>query len=528
MGSPGEERSSWLLTDLHHLTLAELTFLFLDADPERTLGRLWQVVQTFGPDAGMFLLERLAPWATNAAGPLAPILAGLGEAGRLQVMVRAAAAALEGAELDLNDLTRPAPPPDLLEAPVLSSHHAGPRPAAAADQGAARFSPSVPAVDPARLYAWLHGADANADETAALVRCFASLADTGDRALADYLQANRSRPSARARWARILPREALGRLVHILVPTDARALLDATMLLSSAWRQVAPFGARRPEPSQLWTHLLDLIAAPGPIDLAAAIEGLAHGLTQGDAGLAAKLRTRTERLARDGTYVSVMAALRRAPKPVRREPAPRDRGPERSAPRAAGTGHGQPGRARSDDPMPAAAEPSHAIFIGNAGLVLFNPYLPMLFERLGVLTPTESGVPRIQGLEAASRAVHLLQYMVDERLNTPEPALALNKVLCGLPTAQPIARSIEPVQADLDLCDGLLRAVIANWPILRNTSPAGLRETFLQRDGRLLRGDGRWNLQVQRKTLDVLTDQVPWSFSLVYHRWMIDPVHVTW
>jgi hypothetical protein len=70
--------------------------------------------------------------------------------------------------------------------------------------------------------------------------------------------------------------------------------------------------------------------------------------------------------------------------------------------------------------------------------------------------------------------------------------------------------------------------MIANWPVIRNTSLAALRETFLQREGRLLRGEGRWSLRVQRKGLDVLTDRVPWSFATVYHDWMADPIHVTW
>lgn len=173
------------------------------------------------------------------------------------------------------------------------------------------------------------------------------------------------------------------------------------------------------------------------------------------------------------------------------------------------------------------AETDDAIFIGNAGLVLFTPYLPMLFERLGLLSETERG-PRIVDPAAMSRGVHLLQYLVDARCDAPEPELALNKLLCGLPTAQPIAAAIEPSEADIAICDGLIAAVIANWTIVSNSSPAALRETFLQREGRLMHRDDRWTLVVQRKTVDVLVDQVPWSFAMLYHRWMPEAVHVTW
>jgi hypothetical protein len=82
--------------------------------------------------------------------------------------------------------------------------------------------------------------------------------------------------------------------------------------------------------------------------------------------------------------------------------------------------------------------------------------------------------------------------------------------------------------SDLETCDGLLQAVISNWTIIRNSSTAALRETFLQREGRLVREADRWTLLVQRKAVDVLVDQLPWGFSVVYHRWMADPIHVTW
>lgn len=177
---------------------------------------------------------------------------------------------------------------------------------------------------------------------------------------------------------------------------------------------------------------------------------------------------------------------------------------------------------------PRDTDPGHAIYIANAGLALAAPYLPALFERLGLLTRDGAGHPRIAGFEAASRAVHLLQYLVTRRLDTPEPALALNKLLAGLPLATPVATHIAASQADLETCDSMLTAMIANWPSIANTSREGLRETFLRRDGRLNRTREGWALVVQRQTLDILVDQVPWTFAVIFHRWMPDPLHVNW
>ena len=115
--------------------------------------------------------------------------------------------------------------------------------------------------------------------------------------------------------------------------------------------------------------------------------------------------------------------------------------------------------------------------------MLLNPFLPRLFEALGVLSADEDGRRSVAGIEAASRSVRMLQYFVDGRTDAPESDLVLNRILCGLAPATPIEPDIEVSDADRELCDSLLKAVIANWTIISSTSPAGLRETFLQREG---------------------------------------------
>jgi hypothetical protein len=485
--------------DLLDLDNAELASLLLADDDEQTLARLASMTAALGAEAGGRLLARLAPWAANADGPLASVHAGGDRIIRGAVMLRAAAAALAGAPIDMAALMEPVP------------HLPAPSAVAASIK---RFAVGA-GFEPERLFAWLDGAPATDADAAELARLFARLADEDDPALAAYIAAHRARPRARARWAAILPYPAMGRLVHLLVPNEARVLLDGVMLLTTAWRQLAPFGARRPAPEALWAMLLDQVAEPRRISVPAVLDALVTRLAGDDAGQAAKVRERARKLAREGGYASVATALRRG---AASPPQPRRPAAARPASRdAGGTEHGV-----------KVQEPEHALYVGNAGLVLLHPYLPTLFERLGLLVTGDDDRPVIPPGDPASRAVHLLQYLADGRLDRPEPELVLNKLLCGQPTFQPVARSIAPTQADLEICDDLLRAVIANWPILADTSPAALQETFLQREGRLRHGDGKWTLQVQRKTLDVLVDQVPWSFAVVYHRWMTDPIYVTW
>jgi Contractile injection system tape measure protein len=175
-----------------------------------------------------------------------------------------------------------------------------------------------------------------------------------------------------------------------------------------------------------------------------------------------------------------------------------------------------------------AARDGAPVYLRNAGLVLASPFLPRLFTSLGLLMDGEDGRPRFRDADAVSRGVHLLQYLVDGSTRTPEPELVLNKLLCGAEPATPVDASIRMSAEETAACDALLSAILANWPGVGGTSAAGLRETFLQREGRLVAGDERWKLTVQRRTLDVLVDQVPWSLSILYHRWMTRPVHVAW
>ena len=163
------------------------------------------------------------------------------------------------------------------------------------------------------------------------------------------------------------------------------------------------------------------------------------------------------------------------------------------------------------------------IYIANAGLVLATPYLPRLFSMLGL-----TGDAGFEDERSAERAVHLLQFAVNESCDSPEFLLVLNKILCGVQAGMPIVREIQASDQEREAVEGMLQAIIANWKVIGNTSPQGLRESFLQRAGRLrLREDG-WHLEVEQKAIDVLLDRLPWSFSLVKYSWMRQPLYVEW
>jgi hypothetical protein len=483
--TPPGIRIETLLAELPGRPVAALGAVFGDTDPERVAARLGRALGGMTPDSGLALLELIAPWAFAPAGPLAARSAGLAGEALEGLRIRAAAAALTGAPLHLEDLARPVPA----------------LPAVAPD-------PPVPRQreDRAALFVWLRGAGS---APARLLRHFADLADRGDAELDAVLRSGLARAETRMRWAAEMPAELLARIVHRMAPARARFILDLAMILAEACRQAAPSAA--PRARERWAIVLGLAAEGDCADPRTLASRLIAGLTEAAPDKARDICEQAAQAARQSGQANLLAALRRtvAAAPPRRSGTAAKPRPERAAP-------------------PPAPEPGAVIYVRNAGLVLFNPFLALFFERLGVITEGPDGAPRIAGVAAASRAVHLLQFLADRHCDRPEPDLVLNKLLSGVPVAAPVARSIEPGPADEALCAELTDAVLGHWPALHGTSPAGLRETFLQREGRLRREDGRWALEVQRKTVDVLVDQVPWSMAVVYHRWMAEPLHVAW
>ncbi|GAB2579728.1 hypothetical protein ISP15_00110 [Dyella jejuensis] len=176
---------------------------------------------------------------------------------------------------------------------------------------------------------------------------------------------------------------------------------------------------------------------------------------------------------------------------------------------------------------PADDHPDNeAIYIANAGLVLLANYAPRLFGMLGLL---RDGA--FVDEAARHRAVHCLVYLSDGHTDTEEHEWVLNKLLCGVPIDAPVppAKSLDAIAPTLD---SLLSAVIEHWKALGSTSPAGLRQTFLRRIGRLVEHDsyedGHWRLKVQPGPFDLLLDRLPWSYGTIKLPWMTGAIHVDW
>ena len=169
------------------------------------------------------------------------------------------------------------------------------------------------------------------------------------------------------------------------------------------------------------------------------------------------------------------------------------------------------------------------LYIHNAGLILLHPLLPHYFEQLG-LTRLQRWVDG----PAQRRAVHLLQYLVDGkvqadgRLDQPEHQLTLNKLMCDIGIQEPIGREIIIREEEQQLGAALLEVLRQRWPKMQNTSREGIQVSFLQRRGALTAvGDG-WRLRVEQKGIDVLLSYLPWSWGMVKLPWMNTTIYTEW
>jgi len=166
-------------------------------------------------------------------------------------------------------------------------------------------------------------------------------------------------------------------------------------------------------------------------------------------------------------------------------------------------------------------ETAEGIYIDNAGLVLLHPFLPRFFDALGISIAEQIVQPE--------RALGLLHYLATGQIKAPEYELVLPKIVCQVPLSSPVHSDIEFTESEISEASALLDAVIEHWEVLRNTTPDGLRGTFLLRPGKLIRKeDGDWLLQVESRTFDVLLEHLPWGISMIKLPWMKNMLWVEW
>lgn len=186
-----------------------------------------------------------------------------------------------------------------------------------------------------------------------------------------------------------------------------------------------------------------------------------------------------------------------------------------------------PGAARpvTERVAPADPAPLYPLRITNAGLVLLHPFIAPLFVATGLCTKPAK---EILG-DKLPQAAALLHYLARGDDDIFEFDAALLKLLLGMSPHETLLVSAGLLsESQQHEADAMLQAVIGHWPVLKNTSVGGLRQSFLQRNGLLKSQDHGWQLQVEARPYDVLLDQCPWGHSVVRLPWMKQAIYPVW
>lgn len=164
-----------------------------------------------------------------------------------------------------------------------------------------------------------------------------------------------------------------------------------------------------------------------------------------------------------------------------------------------------------------------AYYIKSSGIVILHFFLKPYFEDIGLLAKG-----RFTDVAAQQRAIMLLHYLATGETEAAEFNLTLQKILCGYPLDDTLPAAIVLTKKEKEESDKLLTAVTDHWAPLKNTSISGLRDAFLQREGKLSAVENGWLLTVEQKTVDILLGKLPWGFSTIRLSWMQQLLNVDW
>ncbi|MES2555159.1 MAG: contractile injection system tape measure protein [Bacteroidota bacterium] len=161
------------------------------------------------------------------------------------------------------------------------------------------------------------------------------------------------------------------------------------------------------------------------------------------------------------------------------------------------------------------------LLVENAGLVILHPFLKHFFKGIGLLNEENKLTDKVL-------AAHVLHYIATGREHDFEQVMLFEKYLVGIDPFESIPREVIISDAIKLEVENLLKAARENWKPLQSSSSAALRETFIQRPGKLINESPNPRLVVERKTVDVLMSQLNWTISIIRLPWLDELIFVEW
>lgn len=310
--------------------------------------------------------------------------------------------------------------------------------------------------------------------------------------------------------------EFIHKLVIILTARPQENLVRAVNELQTVFEVLRPKGKKRSEPlagvNEIWGTVLFVAAGkknPATIEIVKAVIRLHRSSFK-------KSRISIETLLGKNSLIGPLV------REVMRRPETR----ENHRSKIENKSHDQQERViqvENTDKITAELE-EEGLFIKYAGIVLLHPFLPQFFQELKLVNQSV-----FRDDQSRQKGLYLLHYLATGQTTAEEYELAMPKILTNWPlTNSPVEKKIRLLKREMNKAVELLNVAIIQWEVLKRTTPDGLREGFLQRNGKLYRRNEKLYLQMEASSIDVLLDRLPWNLSLIKLPWMEHILRVEW
>jgi len=113
----------------------------------------------------------------------------------------------------------------------------------------------------------------------------------------------------------------------------------------------------------------------------------------------------------------------------------------------------------------------------------------------------------------------LIHYLASGKEDISLDEMEFPMLICNFPANLSLDPSQKLSQEDKKESNHVLQIAIEHWKALKTTSPNGLRSGFLMRNGILEKEKNDWKILVEKKSIDVLLDQLPWSLDMIKLPW---------
>lgn len=174
--------------------------------------------------------------------------------------------------------------------------------------------------------------------------------------------------------------------------------------------------------------------------------------------------------------------------------------------------------------QPGSPMPREGIYVANAGLILLHPFLQAFFAEAGLLNEENQFI----SIAAQQKATILLYYLQSGSEEYKEWEMALNKILCGMAFDDLVPDGILITGKEKEESRALLQAVVNYWQALKNTSIESVQNTFFLREGKITWKEDHWLIQIERTSLDILIETLPWSFTTIKFPWLEHLIFTEW